>query len=141
MSNFTYPDVSNVEVVATQPKPADVRSMQYIQSTENVSFDNVTYVVKIYLNNRLPAMSLGMGMYLDDYYVREYSGFNGGIYLKVNNPRFFEEHAGKQIRFSVDGETFYDTGIRLPNLAESGRRGLAAAEVEALPTQEEVLNN
>lgn len=140
MFNFTYPDVSNIEVVATQPKPADFRSIQYIQSTENTTFDNVTYVVKIYLQNKLPAMSFGVQMYLDDYCVREYSGFKGGIYLKVNNPRFFAEHAGKQIRFSVDGETFYDTGIRLPNLAEGGRRGLTNAEVEALPTQEEALN-
>ncbi|MFB2974976.1 hypothetical protein [Microseira sp. BLCC-F43] len=38
------------------------------------------------------------------------------------------------------GETFYDTGIRLPNLAEGGRRGLTTAAIEALPTQEEALN-
>jgi hypothetical protein len=140
MFNFTYPQVSNIEVVSTQPKPVDIRSIEYIRATENTTLDNVTYVVKINLMSKLPATSFGVQLYLDDYYVREYSGFKNGIYFKINNPHFFSEHVGKQIRFSLDGgETFHDTGIRLPNLTDSERRSLTPADIEALPTQDEVL--
>jgi hypothetical protein len=140
MFNFTYPQVSNIEVVSTQPKPADLRSIEYIRATENTTLDNVTYVVKINLMSKLPATSFGVQLYLDNYYVREYSGFKNGIYLKINNPHFFSEHAGKEIRFSLDGgETFHNTGIRLPNLTDSEGRSLTPADLRSLPTQEEVL--
>ncbi len=140
MLNFTYPDVSNIEVISVQPKPADMRSIAYIQSTENTTFDNISYLIKINLISKLPAISLGFQLYVGDYYVREYSGFKDGIYIKVNNPRFFAEYAGKEIRFSLDGgTTFHNTGILLPNLVGEGRRGLRAADIETLPTQEEVL--
>jgi hypothetical protein len=131
--------VSNVEVIATQPKPADMRSIEYIQSTENTTFDNITYIVKINLTSKLPSTSLGVRVYLDDYYVQKYSGFKNGIYFKVNNPHFLSEHAGKQIRFSMDGITFNDTGIRLPNLTGGSPRGFTTTAIDALPTQEEVL--
>lgn len=140
MLNLTYPDVSNIEVVSIQPKPADMRSIEYIQSTENTTFDRVSYIVKIDLISKLPVTSLGFQLYIDNYYVREYSGFKNGLYFKVNNPRFFSEHAGKEICFSLDGgETFHNTGVLLPNLAGGGQRGLRAADIKALPTQEEVL--
>ena len=140
MLDFTYPNVSNIELVSTQPKPADLRSIEYIQTSENTTLAPISYIVKINLSSQLPATSLGFQLYVGNEQVQKYSGFKNGLYFKVNNPRFFSVFAGKEIRFSLDrGEAFHNTGVLLPSLAGDGRRSSSPANLENLPTQEEVL--
>jgi len=139
-----FPSVASVEVIPTQPKPADVRNIEHIAATEKVSLGSVAYVVKINLERSLPATSLGFELYLDDYRVRKYWAFKGGIYFKVYNPRFFAKHGGKQLRFCLAGKDCRDTGVRLPPttpLAPASDKARAAtAATSSLPTQDEVLN-
>ena len=52
-------------------------------------------------------------LYMDDlHFSREW---DGGIYFKVYNPRFFTKHGGKPVRVSVDGIRFEDTGLAFPS--------------------------
>jgi hypothetical protein len=140
-----FPTVATVEVIPTQPKPADLKNIEHIAATEGVSLDQVAYVVKITFESMPPVSSQGIELYLDDYRVRKYWGFQGGIYFKVYNPRFFAKHGGKQIRFCLAGEQCQDTGFRLPR-TEGRRSARAVPKKEAairtsisLPSQEEVL--
>lgn len=139
MVNITYPEVANLQVIATAPKPADLRNIEFMQAAENTTLDRVTYIVKINLSNKLPITSRGFSIYLDDYRISKYSEFPGGIYFKVYNPRFFEEHAGKKLLFSTAGMTLHDSGYQLPSGAENTRNSFVVDNLNALPTQEEVL--
>ena len=136
-----FPAVASVEVIPTQPKPADLKNIDHISATEGVPLDRVAYVVKITLERMPPVSSQGFELYLDDYRVRKYWGFPGGIYFKVYNPRFFAKHGGKEIRFALAGEHFQDTGFQLPRpSARAAPKTKAATRTPvSLPTQEEVL--
>ena len=135
-----FPIVTSVEVIETQPKPADLKSLNYIASEENVTLNEVAYVVRISLETLPSASAMGVALYLDDYRIRKYWGYPGGIYFKVYNPRFFRKHGGKSIRFSVDGREFHDTGVELPKLGRGVRAALTPnAAVARLPSQEDVL--
>lgn len=141
MIPFTYPEVTRVEVLATQPIPADIRSIQYLQANGNTALIEVTYLVKINLSRAPVVTSRGLGLYVDGYRIRRYSAFPGGIYFKIFDPRFFEEYAGKKIFFSADGVTMHDSGYQLPARAENVPAGAnSALESTTLPTQEQVLN-
>jgi hypothetical protein len=139
MTNPAIPTVTEVEVIGTQPKPADLRKMSYIASNENVSLAPVTYIVKITLQGT-EGMQTGMGfsLYVGDERVDKYFGYKDGIFFKVNDARFLERHAGQEIRLSLDEETFYDTGKVIPS-PEARSADFAAELKAALPTQEEVL--
>jgi hypothetical protein len=139
MINITYPEVTNLQVVATQPKSADLRNIEFMQATENTTLDRITYIVKINLSNKPQVTSRGFSIYLGDYRINKYSEFPGGIYFKVYNPRFFAEHTGKKLLFSTSGMTFHDSGYQLPSRAENARESFMIENLNALPTQEEVL--
>lgn len=141
MIPITYPEVTRVEVIATQPVPADIRSIQYIQANEHITLNEVTYLVKINLSHPPVITSRSLSIYVDDYRIRQYSSFPGGIYFKIFNPRFLEEHAGKKILFSSDGVTMHDSGYQLPSSAGNVLEGAdAAVQSITLPTQEQVLS-
>jgi hypothetical protein len=142
MANRALPKVTDVAVVGTQPKPADLRRMEFIASNENVTIPPVTYVVKIALEDSQD-MSSGQGvdLYVGEERIEKYSGYKGGIYFKVNDPRFFEQHKGKEIRLSFDNGTFFNTGKVLPMAptADTADTTALQAAPATLPTQEEVL--
>lgn len=145
MMPITYPQVTQIEVVATQPQPADLRVLETLRATQPNDLDNITYIVKINLSSPLPATSIGVVLSVGDYRISRYAAFPGGIYFKVHDPHFFEEHGGEAIQFSVAGRT-QATGYQLPttaaNLPTTDETAQAAAEAEPigeLPTQEEVL--
>lgn len=141
MIAISYPEVTRVEVIATQPVPADIRSIQYIQANEQVALNEVTYLVKINLSHPPSITSRGLNIYIDNYQVHRYSSFPGGIYFKIFNPRVLEEYAGKKILFSIDGVTMHDSGHQLPASAENVSQGAdRAVQFTTLPTQEQVLN-
>lgn len=137
--NNYYPEVSAVEIVATQPTEADLRSIENMRLTEDSQIRNVTYIIKLDLENIPEISSLGFNVYVGEFRVRKYSGCRGGIYFKIYDPLFFSEHAGQNIRFSIDGITFQDSGQRLPEVDDMSSRSLADSDLGSLPTQKQVL--
>ena len=134
MAPKTLPDVTGVDVVGTQPKLADLQRINFLNDGVADTADGVTYVVRIKLDDTgLALTGQSFILYVGDERVEKYAGYPGGVYFKVYSPRFFEQHGGKEIRLSLDGETFHDTGQVLPSSPE------AFADRDALPTQEEVL--
>ena len=142
MINRTLPKVTEIEVVGTQPKASDLRKIEFIASRENIAISPVTYLVKIELEDSEAALSgQGFSLYVGDQRIEKYSGYKNGIYFTVNDPRFFDEHRGEEIRLSFDDETIVDTGKTLPvePVANVFLELESIAEPVALPTQEEVL--
>lgn len=137
--NNYYPEVSAVEIVATQPTEADLRSIENMRLTEDSQIRNVTYIIKLALENIPEISSLGFNVYVGEFRVRKYSGCRGGIYFKIYDPQFFSEHAGQNIRFSIDGITFQDSGQRLPEVEDMSSLSLADSDLGSLPTQKQVL--
>lgn len=139
MIPITYPQVANVEVVATQSQPADSEKVAYLQTT-NAVLNDVTYIVKVNLSTPMPITSAGFALYVGDYRVNKYSAFPGGIYFKVYDPNFFVEHGGEPVKFSVAGTAAQETGSRLPMQtgADAAARDLQPTE---LPTQAQILRS
>lgn len=139
MTDLKMPKVGEVDVVAAQPKSADLERMDYAKGALETAAEPMTYVVKIELSDS-PVLYGGQGLFLfvGDYRVEKYTGYPGGIYFKVYDPEFFEAHAGEEIRFSRDGgKTFIDTGKKLP--APAAKKTGALESLDDLPTQEEIL--
>lgn len=133
------PTVKEIEVVGTQPKPADLRRMAFIESVANIAITPVTYVVKIELEDADAGYSgRGFNVYVGNERIEKYAGYKDGIYFKINDPRFFEEHAGDEIRLSFDDETVVDTGKTLQTEAVASTADALSFNAE-LPTQEQVL--
>jgi hypothetical protein len=139
MAPKTLPNVTGVDVVGTRPKPADLQRINFLNDGAADAGAAVTYVVRIKLDDaELALTGQGFGLYVGDEPVEKYAGYPGGVYFKVYSPGYFEQHGGKEIKLSVDGETFHDTGQRLPGSPEVD--ALASPDDrDALPTQEEVL--
>lgn len=139
MAPNALPNVTGVDVVGTRPKPADLQRINFLNDGAADADAAVTYVVRIKLEDaELALTGQGFGLYVGDEQVEKYAGYPGGVYFKVYSPSFFEQQGGKEIRLSVDGETFLDTGQVLPSFPEVD--ALAAPDDrDALPTQEEVL--
>ena len=151
MMSMPYPQVTQVEVVATQPQPADLRVLEHLNTTQANHLNNITYIVKINLSSPMPATSAGVVLSVGDYRISRYSAFPGGIYFKIHDPHFFEEHGGEAIQLSIAGMAPQPTGYQLPTSANNlppadesitPRSANAAAEPASgeLPTQEEVLH-
>lgn len=134
-ANNYYPTVSAVEILPTQPTEADLRSINYMKVTEDSQVSNVTYIVKLQLDNIPKISSLGFDVYIGDYRIRKYFGCIGGICFKIYDPQFFSQYAGQNIRFSTDGIIFQDSGQRLSEIADVP----AESDLTSLPTQEEVI--
>jgi hypothetical protein len=141
MISIDYPQVANVEVVATQSQPADSEKVAYLKTVNNnADLKDVTYIVKVNLSAPMPATSMGFTLYVGDYRVNKYAAFPGGIYFKVYDPDFFVEHGGESIRFSMGGMAARETGVRLP--LQSGTDAVSRAlQAPELPTQEQLLRS
>ncbi|NEZ54175.1 hypothetical protein [Adonisia turfae] len=147
MFELIYPTITAIQVVAAQPKPADLRNISYIQERDLVELSEVVYLVKIYVDEKPPISNMSWDIYFDNYKLRKYGEFSAGFYIKTVNPNFLSENAGKEIRFSIDGINFHDSGQRIPDTAinlEPEFSFLSSTlpnEVVDLPTQEQALEN
>ncbi|MDJ0728751.1 MAG: hypothetical protein QNJ33_02050 [Crocosphaera sp.] len=147
MFEFIYPQVTSVEVIATQPKIVDMRNISYIQERDNSNYPEIVYMIKIYMDNQPSISDLGFDIYLNDYRIQKYGRFPRGIYIKIWNPNFLSEYGGAEVRFTRDGNSFHDSGQNLPdtpsNLAPSFSlfSTESVEDMQELPTQEEVLEN
>jgi hypothetical protein len=139
MISIDYPQVANVEVVATQSQAADSEKVAHLKTINN-NLKDVTYIVKVNLSAPMPITSLGFTLYVGDYRVNKYSAFAGGIYFKIYDPNFFVEHGGEPIKFSMGGMAAQETGARLP-LQSDAAAGMGALQAPELPTQEQMLRS
>lgn len=96
--------------------------------------DNVVYVLKIYLDKIMPTTSSCFQLYVGDHEMVRYSGFDGGIYTIIQNPRFFEKYQGMEIIFKLDrfSNKTFRTGVFMPEV-------MNYAPEEGLLSVEEVL--
>ena len=136
MTPPTPPKVAAVEVIATQPTDADRSVIAHLFPRAPAPLEDVTYIVKIKLEEMPPVTSHGWALYLNDERVPKYWAYKDGIFFKIYDPKFLAEHRGEALRFSLDGVRFVDTGKKLP-LKPKAQRSRNA--VGSLPLQSDVL--
>jgi hypothetical protein len=103
-------------------------ALTHLSAHAEASMPPVAYVVKVKLESRLPATSLGWALYVNDVRIPKYWEYEDGIYFTVTDPNFFAEHKGERLRFSHDGAEFHDTGVKLPGAPVSATPVTAISE-------------
>ena len=107
--------IKNIEIIPTQTLPEDSQNIAYLNSIEPNNINEATYVVKIWFANNVPVTNISIDLLFNEYKVRKYFEFDGGIYFKVFNPRFFEKHSNKKIFFLVGNIELVETGWKFPS--------------------------
>ena len=128
--------VLDVDVVPAQPTEADTKFIAHARTTTGRDLAPVAYVVRLRLKSPPEPTGAGWALYVGDLRIPKYWQYAGGIYFKVYDPAFFDEHEHHPLRFTTDhGKTFQDTGHTLgrPSAAHTAR---TTAE---LPEQPEIL--
>lgn len=136
MKPLTPPKIVSVEVVPTQPTEADKAAIAHLSAQGKKTLPQITYVVKVRLKEVPPATSHGWALYLKDFRIPKYWEYKHGIYFKVFDQQFFEDHEDAALRFSSNGTDFTDTRIKL-----SAGKALKSSKAERLSHQEEVLRD
>ena len=131
------PHAIAVEVVAVQPTDADRSAIAHLSVRDRKLLPEVTYVVKVRFEAMPQATSQGWALYVNDFRIPKYWAYKDGIYFKVFDPQFFQDHQGQSLRFSQNGTEFTDTGLTL-SAPHSGTEQLANGPAR-LPLQEDVL--
>jgi hypothetical protein len=121
-----------VEIIATRPTEADRAAIAHLSAVGRRELAPVTYIVKMRLETMPEPTGQGWALYVNDFRVPKYWETRDGIYFKMFDARFFQEHHGKHLRFSQNGIEFVDTGLTLPEPAPHDPALL-------LPAQENVL--
>ena len=131
--------VGKIELHATRPEAADVRKLEHLRAERAASIPDVSYIVKVYIDNMPPPGGSGYVLYVGDKEIRKYSQFKNGIFFKVADPHLLTSYRGKKIRFrrTPDGE-FIETNVTFPTAAAERRLSDDTRERE-LSTQDEVL--
>jgi hypothetical protein len=129
--------VLQVDVVATRPTETDTKFIIHAGSTTRRELEPVAYIVRLRLESQPPATGAGWALFVGDLRIPKYWEYPGGIYFKVYDPAFFDEHAQDPVRFSSDlGQTFQETGL---TLGHPSRPETATAGTSDLPEQSDVL--
>ena len=110
----TPPKISGVEVEAAEPTEADSAAIALMSMDTNRSLPEVAQVVKVRLKSKPPVTSMAWRLYVNDMLIPKYWEYEDGIYFTVLDPQFLSDNKGKQLRFSLNGIDFFDTGVRLP---------------------------
>lgn len=132
------PKVVSVEVVPVRPTEADrTMSAQLAAETERPMSD-AAFIVRIALDRIPPATGHGWALYVGETRIPKYWEYPDGIYFKVLDESFLEEHQREKLRFSENGIDFIDTGVKLPGPGAWRTKG--APGVGRLPLQSEILN-
>jgi hypothetical protein len=126
-----------VEVVATKPAASDHQFLARARRDVDQPTPAVTYVVRIQLESAPPATGSGWALYVGDLRIPKYWQYPSGIYFKVYDPAFFDEHGDSPIRFSADhGVTYTDTGVTLGRPRTVAGTG---TDPDDLPAQPDIL--
>jgi|KBSSwiStaDraftv2_1062776.scaffolds.fasta_scaffold544224_1 hypothetical protein len=132
------PKIAGVEIVAAEPTDADRAAMARTEQDE----PQAVYVVKVKLKEKPPVTSMAWGLYVGDVLIPKYWEYPDGIYFTVVDPQFLAEHKGKPLRFSHDGNEFFNTGAKLaaPKAEMSAvSKVKRKAKAAKLPSQADVL--
>lgn len=113
MQQSKPPKAISVEVATVKPTNADSAIIKQLNASQNKSLPEVAYVVQIRLESIPPAVSHGWALYVNDLRIPKYWEYKEGIYFKVFDPQFFEDHKGQPLRFSENETDFIDTGLEL----------------------------
>jgi hypothetical protein len=135
MMPLTPPQAIAVDVVAAQPTDADTALIARLEPALRRGVAPAAYLVLIRLQTVPPATSSGWALYVNDFRIPKYWQYKDGIYFKIFDPQFLADHAGEQLRFSLNGTEFIETGLTLsaPKIVTS------PTEARELPPQNEVL--
>ena len=136
------PKITAVEIIATQPTEADSAAMAQLSAKASKSLAPVAYVVKVKLKTKPPVTSMAWGLYVNDVLIPKYWEYEGGIYFTVLDPQFFADNKGQKLRFSQDGSTFFDTGMKLTAATTEGAAASSTTKggkAAKLPLQADVL--
>ena len=131
------PKVVSAEVVAAQPTDADRPMIAALSGEVGRRLPSTAFIVKIRLDEIPEPAGAGWALYVGDTRIPKYWEYPGGIYFKVLDQSFLEEHRGEPLRFSLNDQKFVDTGVSLPGPAAP--RAAAARGARRLPLQSEVL--
>jgi hypothetical protein len=130
-------NVLQVDVVPTRPTEADAKFITHTRDTTGRDIEPVAYIVRLRLQSQPPPTGAGWALYVGNLRIPKYWEYPGGIYFKVYDPTFFDEHAQDPVRFSSDhGQTFQETG---QTLGHPSRPETATAGTPDLPEQSDVL--
>ncbi|WP_416669834.1 hypothetical protein [Egbenema bharatensis] len=131
--------LSNVQLQPARPEAADLRRIEHYAAARGTDVEEVSYIVKLYIETPPVQNSLGVELFVGEQQIRQYSQFANGIYFKVNDPQLLAALQGEEVRFRRPGaDEFINTGVRVP--AEAAiERSLRMGDTTQLPTQEEVL--
>jgi hypothetical protein len=134
---LTPPQAIAVEVVTTQPTEADDALIARLSPAVRRGLAPAAYLVMIRLQTIPPATSSGWALYINDFRIPKYWQYRDGIFFKVYDPQFLEDHAGESLRFSANGSEFIETGLTLvaPDVVPS------PAEARDLPRQDDILRS
>ena len=131
--------LTNIQLLLARPEVADLRKIRHYAADRGAEIEEVSYMVKLYTQTPPVYNSMGVELYVGNQKIRQYSQFKNGIYFKVNDPQQLSALQGEEVRFRRPGaDEFINTGVRLPS-QETIKRSLRTADVNQLPTQEEVL--
>jgi hypothetical protein len=137
MQQSTPPKVTKVEVVATRPTAADSAAIAHVSARDRKSLPEIAYLIKVHLESLPEATSHGWALYVNDVRIPKYWAYKDGIYFKVFDREFLDEHREKPLRFSPNGTDFIDTGVKLPTLPVEPQT--LAEKLADLPSQDDVL--
>jgi hypothetical protein len=129
--------VLEVDVVPARPTEADTKFITHSRSTTRRELEPVAYIVRLRLQSQPEPTGAGWALFVGDLRIPKYWEYPEGIYFKVYDPGFFDEHADRPVRFSADhGQTFEETGL---TLGRPGRPEAATGRTTNLPEQTDVL--
>lgn len=130
--------IKAIEILPTVTLEEDVENINFINSVEAGFIEKTTYIVKIWLKEELPFSGISIDLYFNEYKVRKYFEFKGGIYFKVFNPRFFDKHSNKKIYFVIGNSEVIETEFKLPSFEEEFRNNIVPKDLQTVRTFKEV---
>jgi hypothetical protein len=137
MPASTPPEAVAVEVIAAQATEADIHLLAQLGAESDKASPGMAYLVRVQLKTVPEATSQGWALYVDDLRIPKYWGYREGIYFKVFDPQFFQDHKGGRLRFSQNGTEFTDTGLKLATPRAPAKK--KASTSAQLPRQEDLL--
>jgi hypothetical protein len=128
-----------VDVVPAESTEADRAAIAHLSARDGKSLPGMTYLVRIRLEMKPEVTSHGWALYVNDLRIPKYWEYGDGIYFKVFDPQFFQDHKGEPLRFSPNGTDFIDTGLKLAAPPATARA--APAIPAGLPAQDDALRS
>jgi hypothetical protein len=125
-----------VDVVPVRPSDVDRELIAQLKARVGLSLAAAAYLVLVRLKVAPAATAQGWALYVGDFRIPKYWEYKDGIYFKVVDPQFFDDHLGEPLRFSQDGTNFVDTGLKLVRPKSAKARSHATG---ALPHEDDFL--